>query len=626
VSHTGTGRSSTALAALCLTLLPRLALAAVPAEVQPNDNRRAAGNLAAGVLTLRLEVREAVWNPEGEDGPRIPVQAFAEEGRPPANPGPLIRVPAGTRVRISAHNLLPAQAVAIHGFHSHSGAAPAVLTVEPLETRDIEFPAAQPGVYFYWGTTTGASLDTRNGVDSQLSGAFVVDPPDAATAPDRIFLLGHWFRAGNPKATPPEPDLEAWVINGKSWPHTERLAYPAGRTVRWRWINATDENHPLHMHGHYFRVEATGDAAHWTTLAASRRRRVATEVLTSGSSLALSWTPERPGNWLFHCHVLFHIAPELRQTPDPPGSHHEEHDAARHMAGLVLGITIAQPKTAAAAPASEPRRLWLVAGQRKGVDLHGAPGLGYRLADAGGRGAGGPGAFTAPGPPLVLTRGQPVEIAVENQLPQSTSVHWHGIELESYYDGVPGWGGEGKHITPPIRPGETFVARFTPPRAGTFMYHTHLNDFVQLSTGLYGPLIVVEPGRRFDPESDKIFVLSRGGTDDEKDPFLINGSASPAPIELRAGMRYRFRLICITPAPNLVVTLERDGRRESWRMIAKDGAALPQAVQQPAVVDMYPGETYDFEFRPGSAGSLTLTARNAFFKLQTVAPMSVRMP
>lgn len=625
----GVRRSSAALAAACLTILSRLALATGEAQLQPNDNRQPAGHLAAGVLTLRLEIREALWNPEGENGPRIPVQAFAEEGQPVVNPGPLIRVKVGTRVHIAAHNLLPSHAVALHGFHSRRDAGAKPVTVEPGATREIEFQADRPGIYFYWGTSTGVSLDKRNGIDSQLSGAFVVDPPQPGnTEPDRVFVLGHWFREGNPKATPPVPDLDAWVINGKSWPHTERLTYPAGRQVRWNWINATDENHPLHLHGHYFLVEAAGDETHWTPLPAARRRRAVTEVLTSGSSLVLSWIPERPGNWLFHCHVLFHVAPELRQTPDAPGAHHEEHDAARHMSGLVLGIAVTQPKPEGAVAASQPRRLRLVAGRREGVDLHGVPGLGYRLADAGGSGPTGSGEFTAPGPPIVLTRGQPVEIAVENQLPQSTSVHWHGIELESYYDGVPGWGGEGRHITPPIRPGETFVARFTPPRAGTFIYHTHLNDYVQLSTGLYGALIVLEPGQRFDPESDRIFVLSRGGTDDEKDPFLINGSASPAAIELRAGARYRFRFVGITPAPNLQITLDREGRREAWRAMAKDGAALPplQAVKQPAILDIYPGETYDFEFQPVSAGTFRLTALQRFFKLQTVLPIVVRTP
>ena len=93
---------------------------------------------------------------------------------------------------------------------------------------------------------------------------------------------------------------------------------------------------------------------------------------------------------------------------------------------------------------------------------------------------------TAPGPALLLTRGEPVEITVVNQMKHSTSVHWHGIELESYYDGVPHWNGDDRRRTPWIEPNQRFVAKFTPPRAGTFMYHTHFNDFVQLSSGLYG--------------------------------------------------------------------------------------------------------------------------------------------
>jgi manganese oxidase len=616
------------VAAGCLTLLAVTGAQAGPKDIQPNDNRLPSGRLAGGVLTLRLEIREGVWNPEGENGPQIPVQAFGEEGRPSQNPGPLIRVPVGTRVRVAVRNLLASTSAAIHGLNAHSAGGAAPITVEPGQVREVEFQASRAGVYFYWGTTTGVSFDKRNGVDSQLSGALVVDPPAVRSVSDRVFVLGHWSQEGDPKSNPPKPDLESWVINGKAWPHTERLTYPAGRPVRWNWVNATDENHPLHLHGHYFVVEGTGDEKHWTPLAAGSRRRAATEAVTSGSSIVLSWVPERPGNWLFHCHVLFHVAPELRQAPDVPGAHHEEHDASRHMAGLVLGIAITQPNAAIAAPALPVRRLRLAVGQREGVDLHGKPGLGYRLAEAGSPGTDGAGAFSAPGPPIVLTRGEPVEITIENRLPQSTSVHWHGIELESYYDGVPGWGGEGKHITPPIGPGETFVARFTPPRAGTFMYHTHLNDYVQLSTGLYGPLIVIEPGRRFDPESDKIFVLSRGGPDDEKDPFLINGSATPPAMELLAGKTYRFRFIGITPAPNLVVALDGEGQPQVWRRIAKDGASLPpsQTVLKPATVEIYPGETYDFEFRPVRTGALRLTATQSFFKLQTAVPIIVRGP
>ena len=98
-----------------------------------------------------------------------------------------------------------------------------------------------------------------------------------------------------------------------------------------------------------------------------------------------------------------------------------------------------------------------------------------------------------PGPPIVLTRGEPVQITVVNNLQDPTSIHWHGIELDSYYDGVPEWGGLDEKKTPPVEPGQTFVARMIPTRAGTFIYPTHWHDAVQLTGGVHGPLIVLPP-------------------------------------------------------------------------------------------------------------------------------------
>jgi manganese oxidase len=83
------------------------------------------------------------------------------------------------------------------------------------------------------------------------------------------------------------------------------------------------------------------------------------------------------------------------------------------------------------------------------------------------------------------------------------------MELESYYDGVAGWGAKGTELAPVIKPGGSFVVRFTPPRAGTFMYHAHLNDEAQISGGLYGPLIVLEPGKKFNPNRNFTFRVKK---------------------------------------------------------------------------------------------------------------------
>jgi FtsP/CotA-like multicopper oxidase with cupredoxin domain len=92
-----------------------------------------------------------------------------------------------------------------------------------------------------------------------------------------------------------------------------------------------------------------------------------------------------------------------------------------------------------------------------------------------------------PGPVIRVRQGEPVHIKVVNNLPEDTTVHWHGIRLPIEMDGVPGIS------QPPIKPGESFVYEFTPPDAGTFWYHPHADSLQQLGRGMAGVLIVEEP-------------------------------------------------------------------------------------------------------------------------------------
>jgi FtsP/CotA-like multicopper oxidase with cupredoxin domain len=85
-------------------------------RVVPNDNRRPAGSLRGGVLTLRLEVRTGVWYPEGPRGDSVVAPVFAEEGKAAQVPGPLIRVPAGTMIEATLRNALADSALHFHGF------------------------------------------------------------------------------------------------------------------------------------------------------------------------------------------------------------------------------------------------------------------------------------------------------------------------------------------------------------------------------------------------------------------------------------------------------------------------------------------------------------------------------
>ena len=158
-------------------------------------------------------------------------------------------------------------------------------------------------------------------------------------------------------------------------------------------------------------------------------------------------------------------------------------------------------------------------------------------------------------------------------------MHWHGIELESYSDGVGDWSGSGRHIAPMIAPGGSFVATMTPPRAGTFIYHVHSEHGDELASGLYAPLLVLEPGQTFDPETDRVFVIATGGPGAgraEDAPPFINGTTAPDTLALAVGTTYRLRVIDISANEAHVVSLRGPSGPATWRAIARDGRDLPR--------------------------------------------------
>lgn len=191
---------------------------------------------------------------------------------------------------------------------------------------------------------------------------------------------------------------------------------------------------------------------------------------------------------------------------------------------------------------------------------------------------------------------------------EATTIHWHGLELESYYDGVAGWSGTpgmpGRTM-PAVRHGSSFEVRLTPKRAGTFMYHTHFDEMRQQYGGLVAPLVVLEPGETWDPSRDLFFLISDG----VPQRVYINGSLTPPPVDLVAGRTYRLRLADIAVFKlALRVRLVRNDTLQSWRAVAKDGFTLPpvQATVRPSVVNLPPGETADFEFTPDGPGEVVL--------------------
>jgi FtsP/CotA-like multicopper oxidase with cupredoxin domain len=215
-----------------------------------------------------------------------------------------------------------------------------------------------------------------------------------------------------------------------------------------------------------------------------------------------------------------------------------------------------------------------------------------------------------PGPTLVLTKGEPVAVTIVNQSHEEAAIHWHGIELASFPDGVPGWSGMGRTTLPMIAAHDSLTVRFTPPRAGTFIFHSQSNEFQQIGSGLYGAIVVVEPGTTRDPETDRVLMLSDDGPTINflrpPPPALLNGRPLSEPVVLRAGVGHRLRLINIRTDYVASMSLMDGTTMLAWKVLAKDGADLPVQSVRPATLQLSPGETYDVEVAPHAAGDLTL--------------------
>jgi len=208
---------------------------------------------------------------------------------------------------------------------------------------------------------------------------------------------------------------------------------------------------------------------------------------------------------------------------------------------------------------------------------------------------------TVPGPLLRVTEGDRVRVVFTNELPEATTVHFHGNTLTNVMDGVP-------NVTQnPVEPGETFVYEFTAGPSGTFWYHSHLNTDTQIGLGLYAPLIIdpVQPETTL-PDVDVTLMLSEWRVVDgqtyasmpmagaEPNYFTINGRAFPATetINVQVGQRVRIRFI---NAGQFVHPMHTHGT--SFQIVATDGHPVPDVAQLTKdTVAVAPGERYDIEF------------------------------
>jgi FtsP/CotA-like multicopper oxidase with cupredoxin domain len=216
-----------------------------------------------------------------------------------------------------------------------------------------------------------------------------------------------------------------------------------------------------------------------------------------------------------------------------------------------------------------------------------------------------------PGPTIEATEGDRVRIYVTNRLPEPTTVHWHGVILPNGMDGVSGL------TQRPIPPGETWAYEFTLRHAGTFMYHSHHDEMIQIALGCVG-MIVVHPRVPRGPRVDRDFVLmsqewridagARRPDPMEMSDFNVltfNGKSFPLtePLVVGRGERVRIRLGNLGPMSHHPIHLHG----ASFHVTATDGGFVPPSAQRPDTTVLVPvGATRVIEFVPEEAGDWSL--------------------
>ena len=212
-----------------------------------------------------------------------------------------------------------------------------------------------------------------------------------------------------------------------------------------------------------------------------------------------------------------------------------------------------------------------------------------------------------PGPLIRVQPNERILVRVKNDLPDPTTVHWHGLILPIEQDGVP------EMSQPPIEPGGEHSYEFdVPDTPGTYFYHTHFNADRQQPLGLYGALIIDDPARPADVAREHVITLGEWTVvgsetypamqleDMLPNYFTFNGKSYPATEEVRAkvGDRILFRLI---GSGQFIHPIHIHGG--PFEIVATDGNPVPAATRLTKdTVLVGPGERYDVVWTARNTG------------------------
>jgi FtsP/CotA-like multicopper oxidase with cupredoxin domain len=228
--------------------------------------------------------------------------------------GPTIEAVEGDRVRLYVTNRLSTPTtIHWHGMYVPNGmdgvGGLTQRVIPPRETFKYEFTLRQHGTFMYH-----SHHDEMTQMALGLMGMFVIHPrrptPGYRVDRDFVILLSEWHI--KPGAERPDPnkmsDFNLLTMNAKAFPGTEPLVCKKGDRVRIRLGNLSAmDHHPIHIHGHYFKVVATDGgqiplAGQWPE---------ATVLVPVGSTRDIEFVADAPGDWPFHCHMTHHVMNQM---------------------------------------------------------------------------------------------------------------------------------------------------------------------------------------------------------------------------------------------------------------------------------------------------------------------------
>ena len=227
-----------------------------------------------------------------------------------------------------------------------------------------------------------------------------------------------------------------------------------------------------------------------------------------------------------------------------------------------------------------------------------------------------------PGPTIEAVEGDRVRILVTNRLAAPTAVHWHGILLPNGMDGVAGL------TQPAIKPGETFAYEFTLRQHGTYMYHPHADEAVQMALGMMG-FFVIHPRRRAR-RIDRDFCLfahewyvepgsytPNPNAMDDFNIFTFNSRAFPgtAPLIVKLGDRVRLRFANVSMDSH---PLHIHGHR-MWHTETDGGQIAEVAWRPETTINVPPGTTRTLEFVADNPGDWPLHCHKTHHAMNAMA-------